>query len=457
MAKNWDKLKDKMAQDFGGPRPDDWQKMAHQLDAHPRFRQKKALGWRGAGLVLVLAATVLIWWLSELPDSGPSEPSSVDQRALPKAKTYDEEAIPRGSTTAPAAKQAQPPQQKTPDHKPALSASEQSGQKASQAKISRDRQTSNPKEQNAATVSEASASKGKEMPTQSEPALLRPVAEALSQLNERLAPRALSLRAEKPYQSKGWQALFPWEEPILSPPLAASSLSTKDFRPATAGFRLSALSLSGDGMLFFGPRPKSAEPNYYASAAGLALHWRRQNWGLHLGLNYRRQWAQASAEKRYVLDSSFLSVLYTQEVLELRPVWVIDSLYHGRWVNDSLWRSRTDTAGLYLRDSSALSPRAGALEHYFELPLYGSYRWHRNRWWLELGGGLIISHWNRVDQENSTSQLGLHLMIQPQLGYRFHPRWSAMTGLHSRYALRPSGGQVPAWAGALRMGVYYHF
>lgn len=264
---------------------------------------------------------------------------------------------------------------------------------------------------------------------------------------------ALTSQTEKP-ESKD-------ENKDLASSIEQAPAAAEEFLDPGTGFKLSQLNISGNLLTDF------AQAMSYAPGFQFDLEWQKGRQFFSTGLSYNfmnLNYAENKILDGLVIDSIFEQKIEQKEVLEIRRVWVIDSMFAGRYVNDTIRKIVQDTSIILNLDTNLsqtnIVKQRERRFYYAELPVVYGYRWSREKWSLGLAGGLALQQAiSYSDEENSQrSKFGLSALSQLQLGWRLNQRWTLMGRTQIRYPLQESVFfQNKGLRYSFQMGVSYHW
>ncbi len=183
---------------------------------------------------------------------------------------------------------------------------------------------------------------------------------------------------------------------------------------------------------------------HFALATGLQGNWQRNRFQLSAGLLV----GQAFIQENFVttgqfnrVDSSLMTEIETRQELQITPVWVIDSFFSGRWVNDTAVITVTDTLQTTVYDTVNITTENARSQTrqlaFAELPILAGYRWQTNRWSWQIQAGGVFNQLtsSNLPETGSQSRFGMDVILQPALGFKITDRMGIFTRWDLRYNL----------------------
>lgn len=235
----------------------------------------------------------------------------------------------------------------------------------------------------------------------------------------------------------------------------------EDFVHRNTGFRLAQANLSLSYLHDFN------RPATYAPGLNFDLEWQKGAQFLSAGLAYHQ--LNLAQEKMVSvssisIDSSYRQEIASREVIEVRRNWVIDSMFHGHYVYDTIRRTVVDTNFILEIDTnqyrSNFVRQSVKRFYYAELPIMYGYRWRLDRINIALAGGIALQQAVAYQDEtsNAVSQFGMSALLQPQIAWSVSERWSLLGRVQMRYPLQESVlFEDKALRYSFQLGVSFHW
>ncbi len=486
----WEKLKNKLKADGQGPSSADWEAMQAKIAAQPQLAPASKrpiwIGWVvGLGLGLVIGSG--LWFIldekpisvkqkkeistplkSNVPDNttkasskieeSTTDMSNAEQSTLSQTKVTETPAeaevenVSRSDNSALAGSQEAA-------NKPAMEPErivELSNESSSEAEVATEISTIEESGRSAAAdISTPRADENTELARQETraeqldpPALEGDPREASK---EGPAEPAESNSAEEPVLNSDTPGTADTkvpseeEESENQPPFAEDAAGAQplpaeeEFLDPNTGFRLQRLSFNINYLDNFN------DPAALAWGGGLDLQWQKGKQFFSLGLSYQRldlnqeRWVNQTST---VIDSTYEQEFQSREEIEIRRVWVIDSMFAGRYVNDTIRRTVIDTLNIIKVDTNQSSTnivrQTTRRIYYAELPLLYGYRWRSKKLSFALAGGLALQQAvsYQSDENEGRSQFGLSALLSPEVAWQLNTRWSLLMRSQLRYPMQ---------------------
>lgn len=487
MAKDWKDIKDKLQADGQGPSSADWEAMQAKIAAQPSLNPSTGrppwFTWVLAGL-----AGVLIGWSTWyfLPNESQVEAQSSEQS----------EGLNKGEISAEPISSSLKVQEEVLNQKP----EEQERIVEQMPSVNLVKPVELNKVQEKAKASKSNLSKTLAQPVAAEELedlyqeMSEPQASPTTELATVAPPRedkeATSAIRSTDYSEKPGTLISPEdsEEAVEAPSLAASDASTQvpedkepsnelptseensalpaaaeaeEFLNPQTGFRLSQLNIAGSYLSDF------ASPMTYASGINFDLEWKKGRQFLATGLGYHQlnlTQERVLSQQLISIDSSYREEISSRQVIEVRRNWVIDSMFHGRYVYDTIVTTVTDTNTILDVDTNQYTSnfvrQAVKRFYYAELPILYGYRWRLDKFNVALAGGVALQQAVAYQDETSgtNSQFGMSALLQPSIAWNLSERWSLLGRVQMRYPLRESVlFENKALRYSFQLGVSYHW
>ena len=490
MAGDWKNIKDKLQADGQGPSAADWQAMEAKIAAQPSLNAGSGrplwFTWVLAGLVGVLIGWSTWYFLPnesqlEAQDSEQSEglhrgeisaeplPANLKvQEEIPNQKPQEQERIGEVKPSPAPVKSSEVNKVQMDVSAPRSDFSEDLAQKAEPNELESLQQE----------VPEPQASPTTVLAAEVDPRKDKEATSAIAEPNGSDL-QSTSIRAEDSEESEEVSNLATTDTSDTSPllpgakeaseerPESAESsglpaaAEAEDFISPQTGFSLSQANFTGSYLSDF------ASPMTYASGFNFDLEWQKGRQFLATGLAYHQMnlaQERVLSQQLISIDSSYREEISSRQVIEVRRNWVIDSMFHGRYVYDTIVRTVVDTTTILEVDTNQYS--SNFVRHlvkrfyYAELPILYGYHWRMDKFSIALAGGLALQQAVAYQDEISgaKSRFGMSALLQPSIAWNLSERWSLLSRMQMRYPLQESVlFETKTLRYSFQLGVSYHW
>jgi hypothetical protein len=227
------------------------------------------------------------------------------------------------------------------------------------------------------------------------------------------------------------------------------------------GFRLNKLNLVLGGLNDF----TTNSPNIWGG--GAELQWQKRHQFLQSGLHIyqiKQPYNFAVQQMKVRYDSTYQTQIESREQLDISSIWVVDSFEFGHFQRDTTITMVIDTTIILRVDTNQFQTnivnQSERRFYYVELPILYGYQFGNGNWQFQAAAGVALQQAvsYSVGEGQSTSQFGMSALFQPAVTCRFGARWSLLGRAQLRYPMQESVlFEQKNIRYSLQVGVSYHW